>query len=90
MQSSDWLYARIGRTESIALARLMERLFEFLTKEVKLRAEVVAETLWHDYQRGGRHDKPAFLKPFLPPEKSEPLPRRKSLTLPKRQARHLV
>jgi len=36
LRFSDWLYARIARTDSIALARLAELLFEFLTGEVKL------------------------------------------------------
>src|SRR5207253_5317209 len=32
---SEWLYARTGRTDSIALMRLMELLFDFLTQERK-------------------------------------------------------
>jgi hypothetical protein len=67
----------------------MEFLFEFLTGELKLNSQEVAGALWRDYQRGGRHDKPAFLKPFLAPELSAPS-RRKSLFVPKRQARRLV
>jgi radical SAM superfamily enzyme YgiQ (UPF0313 family) len=90
MRWSDWLYARTNRTDSIALARLMEVLFEFLTQESNLDPQEVASSLWHDYQRGGRHDKPAFLKSFLPQEKPVTPQSRKPLTLPKRQARHLV
>jgi hypothetical protein len=68
----------------------MELLFEFLTVELKLEAKLVAETLWRDYLRGGRHDKPGFLKDFLPAEEKV-IPLRKTKTaLPKRQARHLV
>jgi len=90
LRLSDWLHGRTGRTDSIALVRLMELLFEFLTGELKLDAKPVAETMWRDYQRGGRHDKPGFLKDFLPTEeKNAPLRKAKS-TLPKRQARHLV
>ena len=90
LRFSDWLHARTHRTDSIALVRLMELLFEFLIGELKLDAKLVAETLWRDYQRGGRHDKPSFLKDFLPPEeKAIPL-RNVKTTLPKRQARHLV
>ena len=73
LRFSDWLHARTGRTDSIALVRLMELLFEFLTIELKLDAKPVAETLWRDYQRGGRHDKPCFLKDFLTNEKVIPL-----------------
>jgi len=86
---SEWLFARINRTDSIALARLMELLFEFLTSEMKLDSRDAAGALWRDYQRGDRHDKPAFLRPFLALELSTP-PRRKSLSVPKRQARRLV
>jgi hypothetical protein len=90
LRLSDWLHARTGRTDSIALVRLMELLFEFLTGELKLDAKPVAEVMWHDYQRGGRHDKPAFLKNFLSTEETV-IPLRKTKTaLPKRQARHLV
>jgi hypothetical protein len=45
--------------------------------------------LWRDYRRGGRHDKPGFLKEFLSGEKIIPLRKTRS-ALPKRQARHLV
>ena len=87
---SEWLYARTGRTDSIALVRLMDWLFEFLTGELRLDARQAANALWQDYQRGGRHDKPGFLKDFLPAGKTViPLPGTKS-ALPKRQARHLA
>ena len=42
---SEWLHARTGRTDSIALVRLMELLFEFLTGELRLDAKAVAEAL---------------------------------------------
>jgi radical SAM superfamily enzyme YgiQ (UPF0313 family) len=90
MRWSEWLYARTGRTESIALVRLMELIFEFLTTESKLASQTAASTLWHDYQRGGRRDKPAFLKPYLPAEVRAFSSRRPLLALPKRQGRHVV
>src|SRR5205823_2056367 len=62
---TEWLHGRIGRTDSIALVRLMELLFEFLTQELKLDRTAAAETMWRDYQRGGRRDKPVFLKDFI-------------------------
>jgi radical SAM superfamily enzyme YgiQ (UPF0313 family) len=87
MRWSEWLHARTGRTDSIALVRLMELLFEFLTVEHKLDPQHAATALWRDYQRGGRRDKPAFLKHLLPAE-AGPAPRRSvHATLPKRQAR---
>jgi radical SAM superfamily enzyme YgiQ (UPF0313 family) len=89
LRFSDWLYARTNRTNSIALVRLMELLFEFLTDELQLAKNLVAETLWRDYRRGGRHDKPIFLKDFLATDESLSIRKSRS-TLPKRQARHLV
>ncbi|MGB7767337.1 MAG: DUF4080 domain-containing protein [Verrucomicrobiia bacterium] len=90
LRFSEWLYARTGRTDGIALARLMELLLKFLTGELRLDARPVAEALWRDYRRGGRHDQPGFLKDFLPADETViPLRKTKSI-LPKRQARHLV
>ena len=43
---SDWLYVRTQRTDSIALVRLMELLFEFLTRETGVAEKLVAESLW--------------------------------------------
>ena len=90
LQFSEWLYGRTGRTDSIALARLMELLFEFLTGELRLDSKPVAETLGRDYRRGGRHDLPVFLKDFLPV--ADPvIPLQKSgAALPRRQARRLM
>jgi radical SAM superfamily enzyme YgiQ (UPF0313 family) len=85
---SEWLHARVGRTDSIALVRLMELLFEFLTRELKRDSHTVAGSMLHDYLRVGRRDRPAFLRDFLPETKSVAV--RRGAHLPKRQARHLV
>jgi hypothetical protein len=47
----------------------------------------IAEALWHDYQRGGGHDKPSFLAKHFPAavDRSHSKDYR---TGPKRQARH--
>lgn len=86
---SDWLCAQSGRTDGIALIRLMEFLFRYLTDELQLDAVPVAHSLWDDYRRGGRRDKPSFLKEFLPggPSSGEP---ERTPRLPRRQARHAV
>ncbi len=86
---SDWLYAQIGRTDSIALARLAELLFKYLTTESHLEPKPVAETLWRDWQRGGRTEKPEFLRAHLPvtEEERSSKPRRSGL---KRQVRHIT
>jgi radical SAM superfamily enzyme YgiQ (UPF0313 family) len=87
LRFSDWLYAKINRTDSIALMRLMELLFEFLTHELALDTKLVAETFWRDCQRTGRRDAPNFLKEFLP-EGSWSVVRDRDRSLPKRQSRH--
>jgi len=89
LRFSDWLFAKINRTDSIALARLMELLFEFLTRELALDAKPVAETFWHDCRRTGRRDAPNFLKEFLP-EENWSVVREHDRSLPKRQSRHLA
>ena len=87
---SDWLFAKVGRTDSIALARLAELLFEFLNGETALPVRTVAETLWRDYQRGGRHDQPEFLRPHLTHLPPVERPARDRSSSQKRQARHLA
>ena len=89
LRFSDWLFAKIQRTDSIALARLMELLFEFITRELALDPKLVAEAFWQDCQRTSRRDVPEFLRPFLPAETAVRL-RVTRTALPKRQARHLA
>ena len=85
-QFTNWIHGVEQRTHGIPLAKLSERLFEFLTTQRNIPAEQAALSLWTDYVRGGRRDQPAFLRNFdLPPhhEITEP-----SSTLPARQSRH--
>ena len=67
----------------------MELLFEFLTRELGLAPSAVAKTLWHDYQRGGRSDKPPLLRDYLR-DGEKPYPRRSAAGGLKRQTRHLA
>jgi radical SAM superfamily enzyme YgiQ (UPF0313 family) len=87
LRLSDWLYARTGRTDSIALARLAELLFEFLTSKSKLDAAPVAAAMTGDWQRAGRRDVPEFLRGFLPAENGRRTRTGMTGAL-KRQARH--
>jgi hypothetical protein len=87
MRWSDWVYARLGRQHSIALARLAELLFEHLTRESAVPPEEVAQCLWRDWQRAGRREKPDFIVGFLS-DAEAPLVRSPE-GIPKRQARHL-
>jgi hypothetical protein len=85
---SDWLHAKTNRTDSIALARLMELLFTYLTKELNQSQRTVAETLWRDMENAGRKEKPAFLRVFIPDTINDS-PRGKRSSQ-KRQARHFA
>jgi radical SAM superfamily enzyme YgiQ (UPF0313 family) len=89
MKWSDWLHAQTGRTHGISLTRLAELLFRYLTEVLHQEPGELAPVLWRDYLRGGRTDRPAFLRQYLPDA-----PRRTSTRSPtptlKRQARHLA
>jgi radical SAM superfamily enzyme YgiQ (UPF0313 family) len=88
LQWTTWLFEKTGRTDSIALARLAELLFEFLTTVRHLERARTAEVLWRDYQRGGRAEKPEFLKPFIQEQAARPSNKAQAAGM-KRQARHL-
>ena len=86
---SDWLFEQVGRTDSIALPRLAEMLFGYLTGEQKLDKGEVAQSLWRDYTRGGRRDVPEFLRAYINSE-SAPKLGTPSIRGAKRQARRLA
>ena len=88
LKFSDWLYTKLNRTDTIALARLAQLLWEFLTSESKLKKESVASALARDWQSAGRRDPPEFLRAFSLVENPASLSKTKK-SLPKRQARHL-
>jgi hypothetical protein len=85
---SDWLFVQIGRTDSIALPRLAEFLFQYLTRELSQAHEPTALALARDWQRAGRREAPECLRPFLPPEARPPTGARPDRGM-KRQLRHL-
>ncbi len=90
MELTEWLFERTGRQHAIALHRLAELVFQFLIEFRRQNSAEVAQSLWSDYQKNGRHELPEFLRPFshLLERKS----RREALAdlLPARQARHLA
>jgi radical SAM superfamily enzyme YgiQ (UPF0313 family) len=86
MSWSEWLHRRTGRTDGIALVRLMALLFEYLTGELKLDPAHTAAVISRDYRRGGRRDKPDFLKNFLTPQPSARAA--SGPAIPRRQRRH--
>lgn len=62
---ADWLFAQVGRTDSIALLRLARLFFHYLTAELSLPSAAVAESLLRDWQRSGRREVPEFLRPHV-------------------------
>ncbi|MFO1020863.1 MAG: DUF4080 domain-containing protein [Planctomycetales bacterium] len=88
LQFSDWLFETSRATHGIALGQLAEYVFRFLTEQRHLDPTLAAQTLWRDYQRGGRSDRPAFLRPFTDVLEN-PNPVRGRKMVPTRQARHL-
>ncbi len=87
LRFSDWIHARTGARHGIALNRLAELLFEYLTAESGHDAQRVATSLWHDFQRSGRDELPPFLRPHLAEETLARATARPAGQ--KRQARHL-
>jgi len=85
---SDWLFSRTRRTNGIALSELAEQVFRWLVDEARNDPQAAAEVLWRDYQRGGRSDRPLFLRPYISAERTPP--RGPQGDLPRRQARHVV
>jgi radical SAM superfamily enzyme YgiQ (UPF0313 family) len=84
---SEWIYGRIGRRHGIALAALAELLFQYLTTRAEAAPPTAAQTLWRDWQRAGRRERPHFLAEHIPDEGAG---RARSISpAPKRQARHL-
>ncbi len=88
---SEWLHARVGRTDSIALLRLMNLLFVYLTVELKLEAKSAAAVMLRDYRHGGHFDTPGFLTDATAPGAVPPRKKQRSGTpAAKRQGRHLA
>lgn len=86
---SEWLFGEAGRTHDLALVRLAEWLFRYLTQVVGHPPAAVAEVLRRDYQRGGRTDVPRFLR--APGERGHECPPRPARGVAaRRQARHLA
>jgi radical SAM superfamily enzyme YgiQ (UPF0313 family) len=88
MTFSDWLFTHVRRTDSIALPRLMQFLFEFLTVNRGLDRATVARAMAQDYQRAGRKDTPSFLAEYVGEGVATEQPKARASLGPKRQARH--
>ena len=65
---SDWLHDQIGKSHGIPLHQLAEQVFTYLTTKMAHEPSIAAATIWRDYRRGGRSDRPRFLLNHLPAE----------------------
>jgi len=83
---ADWMYARIGRAWGIPLAELAEGVFRYLVDVLGGDPQETADAIWRDYQRGRRHDRPAFLSPYVAPPCRRTVVAQSSRA--QRQARH--
>jgi radical SAM superfamily enzyme YgiQ (UPF0313 family) len=88
MRWTEWLYDKVGRTDQIALPRLAELLFSYLTQVMNLPPEATAQSMAKDYMAPGGRDLPEFLRKFVSLERDRSKP--VSGGHAKRQARHLV
>lgn len=84
---SDWLYEASNRTAGIALTRLAELVFVYLTEKLQRDRATVAAALWADYQRGGRTDRPPFLREFIEASVEKSTERSAPRVLPRQQRR---
>jgi radical SAM superfamily enzyme YgiQ (UPF0313 family) len=89
MRFADWMFETVGRTHAIALNELAERVMDHLVQQRDIDPQLVAETLWQDWRRAGRGDRPRFLKPFISDDDARAVRRSHLGAMPARQARHL-
>lgn len=88
MQLSDWLFTTTGQTHALSLTRLAELLFRFFTEVLDRPAHDSAQFIWSDYQRGGRSDRPSFLREYVEPADTR-VTKRGPTARAERQARHV-
>lgn len=86
---ADWLYEQFDRAHAIPLQDLAAAVMRFCVEKRGIDAVPVANALWRDWRRGGRGDRPAFLRPYISNEDARVARRAKANSLPARQARHL-
>ena len=84
---SNWLFEQEEKVHGIPLGRLVELILQYGVQMRKLPIADIAGSLWRDYQRGGRSDKPHCLRPYI--NEMPTIKNRQGDTEgPKRQARH--
>lgn len=89
LEWSDWLHEQARRTDSIALPRLTQFLFEWLTAKRGHPAAEIAPVMARDHMRPGRKDVPPFLLNHLPEDLRFMRVKQPVKSAQTRQARHL-
>jgi radical SAM superfamily enzyme YgiQ (UPF0313 family) len=83
---TEFLIDRQQRLYGISLSRLSESVFDFLVEHCGVEQQAAAESIWQDYSRNGRSDRPQFLRNFKLPAGVAEGPQ--AHTGPSRQRRH--
>ena len=86
MRFADWLLAKTGKTHEIALDRLFELAYAFVTAELGVAPAAAAEALGRDYAASGAKGRLGFLEGTTQPGAPRSASRRDRM----RQARHLI
>ena len=87
---SDWLFARIQRTHTIALDTIARELFTYLSEHSATSRGEVADAMARDWRRPGRKDLPSWLVPHLLTERANAAHRSAAPNTAPRQAKHLA
>jgi radical SAM superfamily enzyme YgiQ (UPF0313 family) len=90
MSLCDRLYAKIGRTHAIPLSELAEQVFRYGVDERGFDQTTLAQTMWRDWRRGGRGDRPRFLRDHINDDEARMVRGRSLTNRRSRQARHLA
>jgi radical SAM superfamily enzyme YgiQ (UPF0313 family) len=86
MHFSDWLYATTSKTHEIALERLFEHVYLFLTRELGVGPETASAALLADYEASGARGRLSFMPGHVPRDARA---RASTDRAELRQARHL-
>lgn len=62
---SDWLFQHTGQRHGMALTRLLNHIWFYLTEVQGMNPAVIADSLWADYRAGGRSDIPICLRDHI-------------------------
>jgi len=85
---SDWLYAKTRQTHAIALNRLAELIFNYLTTKGSMSKAEAANGLYADFTAAGRKHFPAGPQAYVT-QMSSAATDHSGSTLPPRQQRHI-